>query len=240
MDKELILKYKAEFDHWLKGGNVQVYYKKDDEPKWWTDKESINYGGDDNFSNIIDKSLSPDYVLVVIDDEYVEFRKALAEGRTVQYNFGNYGINIKNFPNTWKDLDPSIGILADKACPENYRIKPEVPKFKAGDWVVHPEAEYPWRITQNSLDKLDNTELKLWKPKLGEWCWFSNDKSYDTPCLRKFITIIDDTYIALNSQNSKCITPTEVPSFEKGISDSYVTYKNCEPFIGQLPSCLKE
>lgn len=32
---------------------------------------------------------------------------------------------IRDFPNMWKDLDLSIGILADRASPENYRIKPE-------------------------------------------------------------------------------------------------------------------
>ena len=26
-------------------------------------------------------------------------------------------------------------LLANRACPENYRIKPEEPKFKVGDWV---------------------------------------------------------------------------------------------------------
>ena len=125
MNRELIKTYKTEFDHWLNGGNTQVYHKNDDEPKWWTDKESINYSGVDNFSYIIDKYLGPEDVLVVIDDEFAEFRTAMAEGKIVQYNFGNYGINKKDFPNSWKDLDLSVGILADRACPENYRIKPE-------------------------------------------------------------------------------------------------------------------
>ena len=137
MNKQLIKKYFKEFEHWLDGGAVQAYYKKDNEPKWWTDKESIDYDNIDNFSNIIKNSLEPDDVLIAIDDEYVHFRSAIAEGKIVQYNFGNYGINRKDFPNTWKDLDPSIGILSDRSCPENYRIKPEAPKFKVGDWVVH-------------------------------------------------------------------------------------------------------
>ncbi len=33
MNKELIKTDFEAFDHWLNGGNVQVYYKKDDEPK---------------------------------------------------------------------------------------------------------------------------------------------------------------------------------------------------------------
>lgn len=89
MNKQLIITYFEEFDHWLNGGKLLAYYKKDDDPKWWTDEESISYGGNDNFSNIIEKSLSTDYVLIVMDDEYVEFRKALAEGKTLQYNHCN-------------------------------------------------------------------------------------------------------------------------------------------------------
>lgn len=85
MNKQLIITYFEEFEHWLNGGNVQVYYKKDSEPRWWTDEESIDYDSIDNFSNIIKNSLGLDDVLIVIDDEYVEFRKALAEGNTIQY-----------------------------------------------------------------------------------------------------------------------------------------------------------
>ena len=53
MNKELIKTYFKEFKHWLSGGNVQVYYKKDDEPKWLTDEECIEYEGHDNFSHIM-------------------------------------------------------------------------------------------------------------------------------------------------------------------------------------------
>lgn len=209
MNKELIKKYKAEFDHWLNGGNTQVYYKKDDEPKWWTDKESINYGGDDNFSNIIDKSLSPDYVLVVIDDEYVEFRKALAEGKTIQCN-AKEGAYTAYGDTLWVDTTEF------KYATRFYRVKPEEPKFKVGDWVVHPEAEYPWRITQNSLDKLDNTELKLWQPQPGEWCWYSKwDKIV---CVESYL----------------CKYALDMNEVEPEYKHKY------EPFIGQLPSYLKE
>ena len=234
MNKALILKYKTEFDYWLNGGNVQAYYIKDSEPKWWSDKESTNYDGNDNFSHIISESYSPDDVLIVIDDEYVELRKALAEGKTVEFKHPQVGYK------DW-EIVTQEHIFQSVVLGREYRIKPEEPKFKVGDWVrdgktiyqfIEPSSTYSYKL---SLDRCE-----LWQPQLGEWCWFYTSRSYDTPCLRKFITIINDTYIALNSQNSKHITPTEVPSFKKGISDSYVTYKNCEPFIGQLPSYLKE
>lgn len=178
MNKELIKRYKKEFDHWLNGGNVQVYYKKDDEPKWWTDKESINYGGDDNFSNIIDKSLSPDYVLVVIDDEYVEFRKALAEGKTIQCNAkeGENDITYTAYGDTWW-----VDTIEFKYATRFYRIKPEEPKFKVGDWLIEIHSGSYAKVLEvftqevrvklydcNSIITTENTDFKLWKPQLGE------------------------------------------------------------------------
>lgn len=109
--------------------------------------------------------------ILVIDDEYVEFRKALAEGKTVQYNFGNYGINRKDFPNTWKDLDLSIGILADRAYPENYRIKPEEPKFKVGDWVRDLRDNIVFQINSVNFNlnlSITNGVYIHWQPKPGE------------------------------------------------------------------------
>ena len=109
MNKELIKKYKAEFDYWLDGGKIQ---HKDEFGNW---EKSRDIWG-----------LKTERIkAIVIDDEFSVYRKALAEVKTVQYNFGNYGINKRDFPNVWKDIDLSIGILADRASPENYRIKPE-------------------------------------------------------------------------------------------------------------------
>ena len=123
MDKDLILKYKAEFEHWINEGNVQAFYKNDDEPKWWSDKECMDYDGDDNFSHIIENSLGLDDVLIVIDDEYIEFRKALAEGKEVQYYVDSF--------TGWQDVK---SIKQPCMHPDSFRIKPEEPKFKVGDW----------------------------------------------------------------------------------------------------------
>ena len=231
MDKELIIKYKDEFAHWLKEGKVLAYYKKDDEPKWLTDEECTEYEGHDNFNHILQNSLRLDDVLIVIDDELVEFRKALAEGKTVQYNFGNYGINRKDFPNTWKDLDLSIGILADRASPENYRIKPEPHKFKVGDWVIH-NGKYK-RVTKavdGYIDSLDNAvavimkeeSLELWKPKINEYFWYKND-------LVKFEKTQTNAGILLQSIRGCSYYPSE-----ENFEDYY------EPFIGQLPTYIKD
>ena len=160
MNKELIKKYKAEFGHWLKGGEVLFYTWKRYNSK---DNPSVTFNHSD--PNVIK--------YYVINDEFVEIRKALAEGKTVQYNFGNHGINKKDFPNEWKDLDQSIGILADRACPENYRIKPEEPKFKVGDWVRDKKRKHkPFMVISSDLETDSPNYVKidceLWQPQPGE------------------------------------------------------------------------
>ena len=151
MNKELIKKYKKEFDHYVNEGKLLCYteiggpyYEVNDE-KWY-------FVCDIGF---------------IINDEYVEFRKALAEGKTVQYNFGSFGQHKQDFPNVWKDLNLLIGILSDRAHPENYRIKPE-PIFKTGDWVYIPELDGNPCEYREDLCCLG---LKKWEPRADEWCW---------------------------------------------------------------------
>ena len=169
MNKELIKKYFKEFNHWLDGGNVQAFYIKDDEPKWITDEECIEYEGHDNFSHIMQNSLEPEDVLIIIDDEYVHFRSALAEGKTIQYR----NLNIDAFKD-WQNLENL------KFNPNfEHRIKPEAPKFKVGDWVVHNGViKQVTKAVDGLIDSLDNQvavimkdeSLELWEPKEGEWC----------------------------------------------------------------------
>ena len=80
MNKELIKKYKAEFNYWLNGGEL-LYSYIDDKLLWKSMDE-------------IDKNTYPVYIrnpfqlsehhIIIINDEYVEFRKALAEGKIVE------------------------------------------------------------------------------------------------------------------------------------------------------------
>lgn len=236
MNKELIIKYKAEFDHWLNGGKLLI--------KMSTGWEPVP---SDYVWHLTDK-------LYVINDEYVEFRKALAEGKTLQYNFGNYGINKKDFPDSWKDLDLSIGILADRTCPENYRIKPEEPKFKVGDWIrVKTDTfEYDgtariskgvkrlsksdmWLFNENHYKCNPDNYIEHWQPKPGEWCWFWNEPS-NIPILVKLISI---EYFLERPIEYKIKTPSYISETLYSYT-KYMYFKNCEPFIGQLPTILKE
>ena len=116
MNKELIKTYFEEFKHWLNGGKVLSKYTLLPE---WSDCQ------DENIWRIPSKNITK--VLIVIDDEYVEFRKALAKGKAVEY---------LDFKNEWRDLKENCRKLEGVDL-SRLRIKPERHKFKTDDWVVH-------------------------------------------------------------------------------------------------------
>ena len=215
MNKELINKYKTEFDHWLNEG--KILYKHTNSNAWWNE-EPWSY------------SLS--YVTaIIINDEYVEFRKALVEGKTIQLNGtavnGGYG-------ETWNDCNKEnlfiYGITA-------YRIKPDEPKFKVGDFVRYIHANPPraleinningnrYYFTNSEMSCLEH-ELELWTPVKGEWCWFFNDDRI--PTISQFVEVDDNItrkYFAVYPNRPKALGSW---------------YKKCEPFLNSLPSHLKD
>ena len=209
MNKELILKYKAEFDHWLNGGKLQAKFVND--PWEEAPKDIFSY-------NIVN-------FMLVIDDEYVTFRKALAEGKTIQHISATTGEWV-DFNKGFKPT-PSYTFLA---TPEYYRIKLEEPIFKVGDWVIH-NGKYK-RVTKavdGYIDSLDNAvavimkeeSLELWKPKTNEYFWYKND-------LVKFDEIQTNAGVLLQSIRGCSYYPS------KNFEDF------CEPFIGKLPSTIEQ
>jgi molybdopterin converting factor small subunit len=107
MNRELIKKYKKEFDYWLDNPDNLLFKSNiDKESKW---RKFDDSGDDWTWTHHYN-----DKVKIVINDEYVEFRKALAEGKTIQFLQG-----IKN--NTeWIDADESYF----NGCGTNYlRVK---------------------------------------------------------------------------------------------------------------------
>lgn len=224
MNKELIKTYFEEFKHWLNGGNVQVYYKKDDEPKWLTDEECIEYEGYDNFSHIMQNSLEPDDVLIAIDDEFLKFRAAMLEGKIVQKQ--DY------FNKQWIDMKThDFHRASDTQYQGVYRIKPERHKFKKGDWVVHNGVvKRVTKAVDGYIDSLDNEvavimkeeSLELWKPEDEKYFWYKND-------LVKFHKTQTNLGLLLESARGCSYYPAE-----KNFEDF------CEPFLGNLPTFLKQ
>jgi len=109
--------------------------------------------------------------------------------------------------------------------------------FKVGDWVriwdkptrilrvveanaLHTEAEYYDTPSGFRDGCLNPKGLELWQPKEGEWCWFWNKDSEMPPVLRRFKqTQKDGAHIT---------------------KDDCYFYDYCEPFIGTLPSFIKD
>ena len=71
-------------------------------------------------------------------------------------------------------------LLADRACPENYRIKPKEPKFKVGDWIRDLRDNSIFQINSENFNlKLSTTNGVYihWQPKLGELVIFKDKNS---------------------------------------------------------------
>lgn len=217
MNKELIRTYFEEFKHWLRGGKVLSKYTLF---SGWSDCQ------DEDIWRIPNKNISE--VLIVIDDEYVEFRKATAEGKIIQLD---EAAKFSDPNRGWVDLSCKSFGSSTHLFPVNYyRIKPERHKFKKGDWVVHNGVVK--RVTKaidGYIDSLDNAvavimkeeSLELWKPKEKEYFWYEND-------LVKFDEIKGNGEILLKSARGRSYY----------VSANFKEY--CEPFIGQLPTYIKD
>ena len=79
MDKKFILNHRKEFDHWLNDGNLlkRTYDHEDRKySDWYKSDIMSDY---ELWQNSIYKPQ------IIIDDEYVELRKALIDGKTIQF-----------------------------------------------------------------------------------------------------------------------------------------------------------
>ncbi len=208
MNKELIKKYKAEFNHWLNGGAIQVKFVND---PWEEAPEDIFSYNAVNF-------------VLVIDDEYIEFRKALVEGKAIE---------CLNWDDKWQDLIEN-NIKFENINLSRLRINPEEPKFKECDWVIH-NGEYKkvTKVIDGCIDSLDNQPaviskfdvLELWKPKNNEYFWYKND-------LVKFDETQTNAGLLLQS-----VRGCSYYGCSYYPSENFEDF--CEPFIGNLPSNLK-
>ena len=103
--------------------------------------------------------------------------------------------------------------------------------FKPGEWVDIPSLNTEPVQYRSDLCHLG---LELWQPQPNEWCWFWN-KYMDIdqcPKLAQFHFMVEELQ-----------EPIDVPAFYqtkyKTTKLGYL-YDFCEPFIGQLPTTLKD
>ena len=214
MNIELIKKYKAEFEHFLNEGKLLTRTKSD---FIWNDEINENLMWNFEIQDID----------IIINDEFSELRKALCDGKTVQAYY--------RFNDTWNDIiKPEF-----KDIVSNYRIKPEEPKFKVGDFIRQTKelginVSRIYRIKAHISDILYSVEkniynvdtinakeeyFELWKPSHKELCYFTHDTNTKTSAiLREFREISKDGFY--------------VDCF--GARFIY-----CEPFINSKPTWFK-
>lgn len=96
--------------------------------------------------------------------------------------------------------------------------------FKVGDWVrVKSEVDGEYIERYDEVSKHYSCELELWKPKEGEWYWLDR-----VLCKITFINEYGpDEFYFIDSVNQ-----TE----RKG----FFSISKIEPFIGELPSFIKD
>ncbi len=107
--------------------------------------------------------------------------------------------------------------------------------FKPGDWVKHiafkskhkcisiNDGEFDDKVSVTNSPSFDNEfmiDYELWQSKVGEWCWFWNVTNFDAPTLSKFYGMQDKLFKCTNSKQK--------------------LFTHCEPFIGQLPTSIKD
>ena len=98
-----------------------------------------------------------------------------------------------------------------------FRERQLMSSFKPGDWVDIPSLNTEPAQYRSDLCHLG---LELWQPKVGEWCWFWNVTNFDAPTLSKFYGMQDKLFKCTNSKQ--------------------YLFTHCEPFIGQLPTSIKD
>lgn len=166
MNRELIKKYRKEFNHWVDGGKLLLKWT-DEDPSCWVQE-------DDVCTNQLWTHSISDIKYVVINDKYVEFYKALAKGKTVQYD---------EMPDKFIDMVDRQEFKADVS---RYRIKPDEPEFKVGDYVVGCKSKRIIPITdlyltfqKGSYNDHFGENIKLWTLEEAdddEWVYAVHDR----------------------------------------------------------------
>lgn len=182
---ELIKKYKKEFDFMINGGNLWIG-RSHPVNGWHWSKHTANHPGDEIDWNAID------YEAIVIDDEYAEFRKAIYEGKLVQFSRGKLS--------GWKTLGENPKF---ERKPEDYRIiEKEERIVKPGEWVILKNLNkvkvksvkgdtVDLRMGKNTTFTTSIGEIEKWEPIYGELVWAIIENA--NPILARFIGVCEDT-----------------------------------------------
>ena len=207
MRKETIVKFEKEFIAWCKGESILkgAPITMSDTKLYWEEVKDFNDWKADT--------------IYILNDSYSIYRKALAEGKTVEVlHYTGY----KEFDqNPWKLF--AIGVSTFDKPVENYRIKPEELQFKVGDWVRINDLKNFEGIYKILSDKIiiEDIEcydvgfafnvpiefIQTWQPKEGEFIIVkSGDDSFQVTRFNPYYHFVSEV----------------------------------EPYIGELPSWIKD
>lgn len=157
MNKELIKKYKAEFEHTL--NDKEITFKFLDDNLGWRNPTilfPINY---DKLN-----------ILIVKNDEYVEFRKALAEGKTVEVLTDTTNIN-----RTYWDATLEVeSYLRKKGAHQYFKFQLDNPSTDRGNYLFYVDCgeDYPKGFINGcSISKEDNLYNYTYKTLDNVYTW---------------------------------------------------------------------
>ena len=222
MRKETILNYEKEFLAWCKGESILLGAPASmhEKPLVWREVRDFN-------------DWKPLDTVYVLNDSYSTYRKALAEGKSIQML-----CRYDKMEPIWDDMTEVIKSIGFVDVKENYRIKPEEPKFKVGDWVVEIHSTTKAQVLElfgnqirvkfcypDAIITTDSSDFIPWVPKKGEYCWFWNKGA--TIIILELLEIVEDG-------NRKYFAA--MPNIPHSLGGYY---QYCEPFFGTLPTELR-
>jgi len=242
MNKKLIKKYKSAFDCWIRGGKILFKFTNDTK---WKSKEDIDYKDtwyknvhkiDDIWNKGVDELDA-----IIIDDDYVELRKAIAEGKSISY-WDSETEDIVEI----ETKDPNYIFIYDV---EKYKITEKY--LKIGDWVIRENNEdmlfknikigkiikinedhYEIKLPNSSLTIVyHKSQIKKWRPKPGEICWFWYPKLIDYPKLGILKRVDKKSVPGCTLYDAK------IPGDPH---NRWESFEHCEPFLGELPTIFEE
>ena len=235
MNLETLKKYWNELEHYKNGGSLlaRIWITDDnDGDKSYTIWYKVGCECWD-INKVYNYTLDYHKVQIIINDEYSIYRKALTEGKIIQI----YDVIEQHISNPsldkfgWKDFKSFTASSPFSKTPDLYRIKPDEPKFKVGDFVRYIHTTYPraleinninggrYYFTNSEMSCLEH-ELEPWTPVKNEWCWF-----YDNPNKDKYCNLSQFG----GESNGRCFK-----------TNCGTPWNFCEPFLSSLPSYLKD
>ena len=129
------------------------------------------------------------------EDEYAEYNKALADGKIIEQSYQG-----RSSTGEFESFNGKFN------CNFLYRIKPDEPTFKVGDWVTRDCIQIPFQILYTVKDEIVPSTLigqqwkanscKLWKPTKYEWCVFWDDGLEATYMIARYEAMLGALYVS--------------------------------------------